>query len=265
MAKYDRIGLAYNETRKADPYLTSALFRLLNPSKTGIYLDVGCGTGNYTSALAEKGVHLIGLDPSSTMLEKAQKQHRGMQWHIGKAESIPFDDNSMDGVLATLTLHHWDDITAGFKEIYRVLKPGGRFLFFTATPHQMEGYWLNHYFPQMLQKSIQQMSSKAAIQKMLKEALLGLVLTEKYFIQPDLQDGILYVGKHQPERYFEEGLRGGISSFSDLANRSEVANGLLQLREDIDNQSIQGIVKSYENTEGDYLFVLAEKPNLTSH
>ncbi len=58
-AKYDAIGTNYNQTRKADPYLTEQLLKHLNPTKEGVYLDIGCGTGNYTNALREKDFSLL--------------------------------------------------------------------------------------------------------------------------------------------------------------------------------------------------------------
>ena len=60
--KYDIIGKGYNTTRKADPYLSSRLFHLLSPVKGETYLDIGCGTGNYSIALNEMGVDFIAID-----------------------------------------------------------------------------------------------------------------------------------------------------------------------------------------------------------
>ena len=47
--KYDKIGIEYNLTRKADKYLTEQLLFHLNPKEHAQYLDIGCGTGNYTN------------------------------------------------------------------------------------------------------------------------------------------------------------------------------------------------------------------------
>ena len=58
--KYKTIVLNYDQTRKADPHLTKQLLKHLNPSKNGLYLDIGCGTSNYTSALQEQGFRFIG-------------------------------------------------------------------------------------------------------------------------------------------------------------------------------------------------------------
>lgn len=53
-AKYDHIGINYNTTRKADRYLTEKLCEYLNPKLNGLYLDIGCGTGNYTNEFQKK-------------------------------------------------------------------------------------------------------------------------------------------------------------------------------------------------------------------
>ena len=55
---YERIGQTYDETRKADPEITNQLLTLLNPSPEGRYLDIGCGSGNYTQALFMRSVLL---------------------------------------------------------------------------------------------------------------------------------------------------------------------------------------------------------------
>tara|TARA_R110002049_G_scaffold198606_3_gene368672 strand:+ start:1341 stop:1583 length:243 start_codon:yes stop_codon:yes gene_type:complete len=77
--KYNKIGINYNQTRKADSYLVDQLLKHLNPSKRGLYLDIGCGTGNYTNALQEKGFQFIGIDPSIEMLQKAQTKNQNIE------------------------------------------------------------------------------------------------------------------------------------------------------------------------------------------
>ena len=258
--KYDTIGTGYNTTRKADPLLTQKLVQHIQPVPGGLFLDMGCGTGNYTHALASRGLRLIGIDPSEKMLTEAKAKHSTIDWRIGRAEDSGLEDNSVDGALATLTLHHWSDLKRGFSELCRVLKPNGRLVLFTSTPEQMNGYWLNHYFPEMLRDSMLQMPSLEAVENALKVSGLEVIGVEKYFIQPDLQDKFLYVGKHQPDLYFDAAIRNGISSFSDLANRKEVTQGLSQLRKDIESGAIRNIQQAYANTLGDYLFIIGRKP-----
>ncbi|EDP98563.1 class I SAM-dependent methyltransferase [Kordia algicida OT-1] len=260
-AKYDHIGKGYNNTRKADPFILERIQYHLNPIHEGIYLDIGCGTGNYTSKLHNKETKFIGIDPSQKMLNIAQKNHPTIDWKLGAAENIPLKNNSIEGVVGTLTLHHWDNLEKGFSELFRVMKPYANIVFFTATPTQMEGYWLNHYFPKMLADSIAQMPSLKTIETAMNLAGFGNIFTEKYNIQPDLKDQFLYVGKNNPKLYLDENIRNGISSFSHLANQEEVEKGLTQLEKDIASGDIQKIIKSYENREGDYLFLLSQKEN----
>lgn len=258
-AKYDSIGVNYNSTRKADPYLFERLYDLLSPSPEGTYLDIGCGTGNYISEFAKKGHRFIGIDPSEEMLTEAKTQNNNITWKIGEAERIDLPSESIDGSIASLTLHHWQDLDQGFSELNRVLKPNGKIIIFTSTPQQMKGYWLNYYFPKMLEDSMVQMPAYDRIKASLKSNNLAIDSTEKYYIQPDLQDLFLYSGKHNPQLYFDPIVRHGISSFSSLSNTEEVEKGLKILEKDILSGKINDVIKTFKNTKGDYLFMSIKK------
>ena len=258
MEKYDRIGIGYNQTRKADPYLVERLFSILNPTKEAHYLDIGCGTGNYTSALFQGGMQLTGMDPSEEMLQKARMAYPYISWKKGNAAQTGLKDASFDGVIATLTIHHWPNLDSAFTEIRRILKPASQILIFTSTPKQMRGYWLKHYFPQMMHDSMKQMPSLESVERAMNKAGIQLSYTEAYDVKVDLQDLFLYCGKDRPELYLNEQVRRGISSFSDLAYKEEVKKGLNLLAADIDDGKIQKVMQDYQHEEGDYLFVLGK-------
>lgn len=258
MEKYDQIGTGYNQTRKADPYLLERMRAHLQPVESTKHLDLGCGTGNYTIELAAAGGAFTGLDPSETMLEVARSRTVEVNWIQGKAEQLPFPSVYFDGILASLTIHHWATLTAGFHEMRRVLKACGKLVIFTSTPEQMAGYWLNHYFPLMMAASMQQMPAFETVHQALVENGFSKIQTEKYFIRKDLQDLFLYSGKHQPKLYLDEQIRKGISSFSNLARQDEIRNGLENLNRDITTGKVDEIIRKYENETGDYLFVVAQ-------
>lgn len=258
-AKYDTIGKNYNRTRKPDPFLVSRLIHHLNPKPEGLYLDIGCGTGNYTDVLQRKGSRFIGIDPSVKMLNKARLQNPNIDWREGTAEQTGLADHTVDGIIASLTIHHWTDMTAGFRELTRVLKPDGNLVLFTSTPAQMRGYWLNEYFPNMLQDSILQMPSLDRVTQAMTDAGFEITSTENYDIKPDLEDQFLYCGKYDPTLYLDPSIRNGISSFSHLANQKEVQNGLAQLEKDITSGKIKDIMASYKNDLGDYLYINTRK------
>ncbi len=256
---YDQVGGVYNITRKSDPFLADRLFAHLSPSADGLYLDVGCGTGNYTDALQKRGCNLIGLDPSKVMLEQAMSRNVHIDWRVGQVEKLDLENASIDGVIATLTVHHWKDLGAGFVELGRVLKPGGILILFTSSPEQMQTYWLNHYFPQMMLNSIRQMPAFSAIRHAMDLGGIEWIETEEYFVQTDLQDHFLQCGKDRPELYFDKTIQAGISSFVSLSNREEVAHGLSALRSDLDNGNFDAVKRKYESDQGDYTFIIGKK------
>ena len=121
--RYDKIGIGYDATRKADGYLAKKMYAFLhNGQEDSIYLDVGCGTGNYTSSLNQMGLNFIGIDPSDEMLNKAKEKNNSITWKKGIAENIDLHSETMDGVLISLSIHHWKNLDEGFNEINRVLK-----------------------------------------------------------------------------------------------------------------------------------------------
>ena len=256
---YNEIGLDYNSFRCADEFLAMRLRHFLSPIENENYLDTGCGTGNYTCALASDEYKFYGIDPSELMLKNARRRNCDVIWKNGYAENLPFEDGFFAGAIASLTIHHWKNLPKAFSEISRVLNEKGNFVLFTALPEQTANYWLVNYFPKMIQDSVEQLPSLSAIENALTAANLRIEKTENYFVRDDLQDHFLYCGKNRPELYLCEDIRGGISSFSSLANKDEVENGLEKLAFDIREGKISEIIENYENDKGDYIFIVIKK------
>ncbi|MDR3577591.1 MAG: methyltransferase domain-containing protein [Anaerolineaceae bacterium] len=109
-------------------------------------LEVGCGTGTLSlAAKRQAGAHstVCGIDIAPDMIEtarqKAAKAGLDAQFQVGRIETIPYPDNQFDLVLSSLMLHHIPDDKnkqQGLKEIFRVLKPGGRLLIVDMAPPQ---------------------------------------------------------------------------------------------------------------------------------
>jgi ubiquinone/menaquinone biosynthesis C-methylase UbiE len=258
MEKYDLIGKTYNQTRRADPYLLSRMRALLELKDGCAYLDIGCGTGNYTSQLHSPQAPFIGIDPSETMLARAREQNPNVRWELGAVEDIPLPNSCVHGCLASLTTHHWSSLARGFGEVRRVMHDGGKVVIFTTTPEQTAAYWLSRYFPQAMEKSVQQLPSLAATQHALESSGFEITQVEPYSVSNDLQDFFLYSGKFRPEMYFDPIIRSGISTFSSLADVVEIEMGLEKLRRDINSGAIYEIIRKSENDLGDYLFIVAK-------
>lgn len=92
-------------------------------------LDVACGTGALTVAVAERvgaGGAVLGLDANPGMLAVARRKHPDIEWLHGRAESLPFADASFDAVVSQFGLMFFEDRVAALREMKRVLRPGGR-------------------------------------------------------------------------------------------------------------------------------------------
>ena len=101
----------------------------------GDALELGCGTGFFSLNLKQAGVldRVSVTDISPGMVRAAQENARRLGFEIdgrvADAESIPYPDNSFDVVVGHAILHHIPDVELALREVLRVLKPGGRFVF----------------------------------------------------------------------------------------------------------------------------------------
>jgi ubiquinone/menaquinone biosynthesis C-methylase UbiE len=123
-ALYDRIGRDYDATRRADPRIAQRIISLLNGSNSGEYLDLACGTGNYTIALRNMGLMIDGIDQSELMISRAKEKAPHMEWHVGDAELLPFPNGSFQGVTCILAIHHFKNVRKAFMEALRVINKG---------------------------------------------------------------------------------------------------------------------------------------------
>jgi SAM-dependent methyltransferase len=126
----------------ADRVEKEALFALLPPVAGLRLLEVGCGTGNISLALAAKGAEVVGLDASAAMLARAQAKARGTGVALslvrGAAGQLPFAAESFDGVLCILALDFMTDREGALREMVRVLRPGG---FLTVAVLNLYSLW----------------------------------------------------------------------------------------------------------------------------
>jgi ubiquinone/menaquinone biosynthesis C-methylase UbiE len=138
----DHDRLIRNEfTRQAAVMATAAIFNDANVlarirdaarlTRSSRVLDVACGPGIVAEALAPGTGEVVGCDMTPEMLEKARERcaKAGLdntRFTPGRAEALPFPDASFDVVVSRSAVHHFPDPPAAFREMARVVKPGGR-------------------------------------------------------------------------------------------------------------------------------------------
>ncbi|MBS3094183.1 class I SAM-dependent methyltransferase [Candidatus Pacearchaeota archaeon] len=96
-------------------------------------LDFGCGSGIYTKNLTKRGAIIKGFDISEEMLKIAKAENPGLDLRLGSGYKIPFDEK-FDIVFASLVLDYFSNWDKAFKQVKKVLKKGGFFIFSIGNP-----------------------------------------------------------------------------------------------------------------------------------
>jgi ubiquinone/menaquinone biosynthesis C-methylase UbiE len=138
-------------------------------------MDIGCGTGIYALELAQRGAHVIGIDPSMEMIAIAREKLRqaGLtgRFVCGSAEALPFRSGTVDLALGVTSLCYMHSPDRAIEEMRRVLRPGGRLVLgelnrfsfwaflrrlkglFRQTIYNQAHFWSRRELERLLQKS----------------------------------------------------------------------------------------------------------------
>lgn len=97
---------------------------------TGRVLDAGCGPGQWTDFLAQRGLAVSGIDLVPEFVERARDQYPDLSFEVGGFEALDVEADSLGGVLSWYSLihHHPQDIETPLAEFARVIRPGGGLL-----------------------------------------------------------------------------------------------------------------------------------------
>jgi trans-aconitate methyltransferase len=103
------------------------VIELLAPQPGERILDLGCGTGQLTAAIAAAGASVVGLDRSPTMIEQAHKNYPELQFVVADAADFAFAE-PFDAVFSNAALHWMREPAPVAACVWRALRPGGRFV-----------------------------------------------------------------------------------------------------------------------------------------
>jgi ubiquinone/menaquinone biosynthesis C-methylase UbiE len=150
-AHYDEVAAVYDRRYgmgKGSQYYAHLTRQVLSSLGTsGLLLDIGCGTGLFLSRYLTYGGEAVGIDLSRGMVARARERLRESDFLVGTAEALPFRDNTFDAVASLLTfsyIHRPEEMIA---DVYRILRPGGRFALCTLGKNLFTSvvpalYWL---------------------------------------------------------------------------------------------------------------------------
>ncbi|MGA8087584.1 MAG: metalloregulator ArsR/SmtB family transcription factor [Terracidiphilus sp.] len=120
--------------------LAEALLRLMPPM---VIADLGAGDGSFSLLLAQNAAKVIAVDSSAKMIEFAREQARrhhvkNIDYRLGDMEELPIEDEAIDLVFFSQSLHHALHPQHAIAEAARILRPGGRIAILDLAKHRFE-------------------------------------------------------------------------------------------------------------------------------
>jgi SAM-dependent methyltransferase len=224
---YSRQARTYDTTRAASPSVLGPLRATVESAPGRTLVDVGGGTGNYSAALREVGLHPVVADFNPGMLAVAATK----QLTVVRADAadLPFADRSVDVVLLCSMLHHVPDWSRALAEARRITRPGGRVVLMVFAREHLEVHWIMDYFPETTAHFVDAHQTMAE----LEDALPGATATPIRY--DDLVDGSMAALCRRPELLLDPDVRRQTSYFdhAETEHPDELAAGVRALERDL--------------------------------
>jgi ubiquinone/menaquinone biosynthesis C-methylase UbiE len=185
-------------------------------------LDLGCGTGRFSEALAAHfDAEVVGLDPSRKMLEQAQAKRRDIRvrYQPGNAEAIPLADRSVDLVFVSMVFHHFDDPVSAARECARVLREGAKAFLRAGSRDRIFSYPYVDFFPDSRAILEEDLPTLASMRKIFESAKFKTI-AEDVLVQTTAPNYDVYADK----------LSAGADSVLARLSKSQFDAGLAAMR-----------------------------------
>ena len=215
---YERYGRGYPTRRRADPRIAALIDRALGAART--VLNVGAGAGSYEP----DDRYVTAVEPSAAM--RAQRPPGRVPAIDATAEHLPFDDDSFDAALATVTIHQWGDVDAGLRELRRVSR--GPVVILTFDARALDDFWLREYQPEVIAVEQQRFPAIEHVTRVLG----GTAEVIPVPIPRDCTDGFGEAYYARPEAFLEADVRAAQSGWV-LTDPAAVRRGLDRLAADL--------------------------------
>ena len=241
---YEAHDVGYAFVRRPDPRIEAMIHGALGDART--VLNVGAGAGSYEP----RDRHVVAVEPSQAM--RAQRPRPSAPAVIGRAEALPFDDGAFDAAMATLTIHQWQDLEKGLREVRRVTR--GPIVLLTFDPARMERFWLARYAPELIAVEARRDPALARL-----EAALGPLAVSEVPIPLDCTDGFTEAFYGRPERLLDPAVRAAQSSWGFLGE-GEPARIVERLAADLESgawDARHGALRTQPTFVGSLVLVVA--------
>lgn len=217
-ANYGVIGSFYSEYRRPDPRIAEAILRGIGAAHT--VLNVGAGAGSYEPVDRE----VTPVEPSASM--RAQRPTHLARAIDAVAEQLPFPDASFDASMSSFSVHQWQDLKAGLREMRRVTR--GPVVLLTCDPALVRQFWLYEYAPQVLDTEARRYPTLEA----LTQGLGGATRSELVPVPLDCVDGFNEAYYGRPEKLLDPQARLSCSAWS-FVEQNEQTQAIERLRSDL--------------------------------
>jgi SAM-dependent methyltransferase len=216
---YEALADDYARHRRAHPGVLDRLVDGLDRAEQ--VLEVGCGTGNYVCEVQRLvGCECTGIDPAPRMLEKLRTRGGQVQVCECPAERLSLASDTFDLAFSVDVVHHIGDRMSAFREVFRVLRAGGRICSVTDS-----GWIIRHreplsrYFPETVTVDLARYPSIAAMRLEMESAGFDSIREELVELDYDL---------HEPDAY-----RNKVFSSLPFLEPEAFQRGLTRLEADL--------------------------------
>lgn len=189
----------YAAQRRPDPRIAATIHAALGGSRT--VLNVGAGAGSYEPT----DRYVAAVEPSARM--RAQRPATAAPAVDATAEHLPFDDDSFDAVMATVTVHQWPDPARGLAELRRVAR--GPVVVLTFDADALDRFWLADYAPELIAVERRRFPPITAI----AAAIGATAEVIEVPIPADCTDGFAEAYYARPERLLDPRVRAAQSAW----------------------------------------------------
>ncbi len=272
--RYDQVAADYDRSRIAlgAEIIAGLLAAGAKPLEELALLDAGCGTGNYSAALAEHVGRITAVDLSAEMLAVARAKLADaaaagrVAFHEASIDALPFPEASFDAVMFNQVLHHLEDGTdpaygghrRALAEAQRVLRPGGRVIVNVCSHEQLrDGYWYYDLIPAARRAALARCVTAARLEAILRA--LGFVELERSVPLEGVMQGPDYFRGEGP---LDPDWRRGDSIWA-LASPEELAAAEAQVRALAESGELDAYLAARDAKRpavGQFTFFTAVKP-----